>query len=67
MLSKFLLDQRPENKIDLSKFIISLADVLKKNIGAHSKNIILSLCKNLKHAHNNVRKITITVKFINLY
>lgn len=60
MLSVLLRDQFPDIKQNLSKFISTISQKLKKEIGAHSKTILDSLCLNLKHQHNKVRKITIT-------
>lgn len=60
MIGKLLTDACPEVKIKLSEFLIDLSDKLNKVIGPHSKAIILSLCVNLKHQHNKIRKITIT-------
>ena len=63
MICKLLTDTCPEVKIRLSEFLICLCnnEKLKKLIGVHSKGIVLSLCLNLKHSHNKIRKITIAV------
>ena len=62
MIAKFLTDQCPEVKIKLSEFLIRLCSVLGKNMGPHTKGITNSLCLNLKHVHNKIRKITLQVK-----
>lgn len=59
MLSILLKDPFPEIKTKLSEFILELSKKLQKEIGAYSKQILNSLCLNLKHQHNKVRKITI--------
>lgn len=59
MISKLLNDSFPEIKTRLSDLVILLCQKLSKNIGVYSKNIITSLCLNLKHSHNKIRKITI--------
>jgi hypothetical protein len=60
MIGKMLNDKAPDMKIKLSEFIIQLCEQLGKSIGPHSKSIIQSLCVNLKHSHNKIRKISIT-------
>ena len=64
MLSKLLIDQCPEVKNRISETIIKLIKVLGNKMGAHAKNICGSLCANLKHSHNKIRKITLQVKLI---
>lgn len=59
MIGKLLTDQCPEVKIKSSEFIINLCACLGKNMGPHTKAIINSLCLNLKHSHNKIRKITL--------
>jgi hypothetical protein len=59
MLGKLLTDSCPEVKLKLSEFLISLSQSLSKSMGPHSKNIIISLSLNLKHAHNKIRKLTL--------
>jgi hypothetical protein len=61
MIGKLLKDECPEVKIKLSKLIvlISKQPVICKLIGNHSKTIINSLCENLKHNRNLIRKETI--------
>lgn len=61
MLAKFLTDQCPEIKIKLSEFLIHICSVLGKNMGPHTKGISNSLCLNLKHSHNKIRKTTLYV------
>lgn len=61
MLAKFLTDQCPEVKTKLSEFLIHICSVLGKNMGPHTKGILNSLCLNLKHSHNKIRKITLQV------
>jgi hypothetical protein len=61
MIAKLLTDACPEVKIKLSEFISGLSSKLNKVIGPHSKAIIISLCGNLKHAHNKIRKISLIV------
>jgi len=61
MLAKFLTDQCPEVKIKLSDLLIHLSQVLGKNIGPHTKGICNSLCINLKHSHNKIRKFSLQV------
>ena len=58
MISILLKDPCPEVKIKLSEFISKIAIEYKNEIGVHSKGIIISLCLNLKHQHNKIRKIT---------
>jgi hypothetical protein len=64
MLSKILIDQCPEVKNKISESIIKLTNVLGNKMGVHSKLICNSLCLNLKHSHNKIRKITLQVFFI---
>jgi len=59
MTSNLLADPYPEIKHKLCEFINILNEKLKKELGAHSKQIIISLCKNLAHQHSKVRKNTI--------
>lgn len=61
MIAVLLKDPFPDLKIKLSEFISKLCreEFLKKEIGPHSKGMIISLCLNLKHQHNKIRKITI--------
>ena len=61
MIGKLLTDTCPEVKIKLSEFISDISSKLSKVIGPHSKAMIISLCMNLKHAHNKVRKISLIV------
>ncbi len=62
MLAKLLTDTCPEIKIKLSELLIKLSSKLNKVIGPHMKGIILTLCNNLKHQHNKIRKISVLVK-----
>ncbi len=66
MIAKALTDPASEMKNILSEFLINLSHKLGKSIGVHSKNIISSLCSNLKHSHNKVRKVTIMVYLSNI-
>ena len=59
VIAKLLTD--PEVKNKLCDFIKNLSEQIGKEIGPHSKQIVLSLCKNLSHNHNKVRKNTIIV------
>lgn len=61
MISKLLLDQCPDVKNKVSESIIKITKVFGNKIGSHSKNICGSLCLNLKHSHNKIRKITLQV------
>jgi hypothetical protein len=58
MITILLKDPCPEIKSNLAKFIQNLCKNLNKEIGLHSKGILNSLCLNLKHQHNKIRKIT---------
>ena len=58
MIAVLLKDPCPDIKSNLAKFIQNLCKVLNKEIGVHSKGILNSLCLNLKHQHNKIRKIT---------
>ena len=58
MITILLKDPCLEIKSNLAKFIQNLCKVLNKEIGVHSKGILNSLCLNLKHQHNKIRKIT---------
>ena len=60
MIEVLLKDPCPDIKVKLSEFIIVLTDKMKQDLGAHAKGIISSLCLNLKHQHNKIRKITTT-------
>ena len=59
MIAKLLTDAFPDIKNKLSEFLIQLSAKLNKVLGPHSKSIITSLCSNLKHAHNKIRKVTV--------
>ncbi len=61
MMAKLLTDSCPEVKMKLSDLLIKLSEKLNKVVGPHIKGIILSLCNNLKHQHNKIRKITVLV------
>ena len=58
MISILLKDPCPDIKIKLSEFITKISKEYKHDIGIHSKGIVTSLCLNLKHQHNKIRKIT---------
>jgi len=64
MIAKLLTDPCPEVKIKLSELLINLSSKLNKVIGPHTKGIIQSLCNNLKHQHNKIRKITVIVIYL---
>ena len=59
MLGVILKDQFPEIKVQVSQLISELAKVMKEEIGNYAKQIIESLCLNMKHQHNKIRKISI--------
>lgn len=61
MISKLITDPCPEVKLKLSEFISDLTSTLGKVMGPHTKGILIGLCGNLKHAHNKIRKISLTV------
>jgi len=61
MIGKLLTDTCPGVKEDLSYFIIVTCQNIGKDIGSHSRQIVQSLCLNLSHQHNKIRKITINV------
>lgn len=58
MLGVILKDQFPDIKVNVSQFISELCLVAKDDIGPHAKVIIDSLCMNMKHQHNKIRKIS---------
>lgn len=60
-IAKLLTDPCPEVKNKLCELIKNLCEQLGKEIGPHSRQIVLSLCKNLAHNHNKVRKNTLLV------
>ena len=59
MLGIVLKDQFPEIKVQVSQFISELSKVMKDEIGNYAKQIVESLCLNMKHQHNKIRKISI--------
>ena len=61
MVGKLLSDPCPAVKEDSCKFIILMSEHIGKHIGPHSRQIVQSLCANLTHQHNKIRKITLTV------
>lgn len=65
MIGVVLKDQFPELKSQTSSFISELSKVLNKEIGSHAKSIIDSLCLNMAHQHNKIRKIS-TISLIDL-
>jgi len=67
MLAKFLTDQCPEVKIKLSELLTHISSVLGKNMGPNTKGICNSLCQNLKHSHNKIRKITLQVFILKFF
>ena len=60
MLGVILKDQFPEIKVQVSHLISELAKEMKSDIGIYAKQIIESLCLNMKHQHNKIRKISTT-------
>ena len=60
MLGVILKDQFPDIKVEVSKLISELSKELKADIGIYAKQIIESICLNMKHQHNKIRKISIT-------
>ena len=60
MLGIILKDQFPEIKVQVSQLISELSKAMKNEIGNYAKQIIESLCLNMKHQHNKIRKISIT-------
>ena len=59
MLGVILRDQFPEIKVQASQLISELSKAMKEEIGKYAKQIIESLCLNMKHQHNKIRKISI--------
>ena len=60
MLGVILKDQFPDIKVQVSQLISELSRQLKNDIGIYAKQIIESLCINMKHQHNKIRKISTT-------
>ena len=60
MLGIILKDQFPEIKVQVSQLISEISKVMKDEIGNYAKQIVESLCLNMKHQHNKIRKISIT-------
>ena len=60
MLGVILKDQFPDIKVSVSQFISELSKEMKDDIGNYAKQIIESLCLNMKHQHNKIRKISTT-------
>ena len=60
MLGVILKDQFPDIKVAVSQFISELSKEMKNDIGNYAKQIIESLCLNMKHQHNKIRKISTT-------
>ena len=60
MLGVILKDQFPDIKVAVSQFISELSKEMKDDIGNYAKQIIESLCLNMKHQHNKIRKISTT-------
>ena len=58
MLGIILKDQFPDIKVHVSQFISDFCLVAKNEIGPYAKIIIESLCNNMKHQHNKIRKIS---------
>ena len=59
MLGVILKDQFPDIKFQVSQLISELSKEMKNEIGNSTKQIIESLCMNMKHQHNKIRKISI--------
>ena len=60
MLGVILKDQFPDIKFQVSQLISELSKEMKNEIGNSTKQIIESLCMNMKHQHNKIRKISTT-------
>ena len=60
MIGVILKDQFPDIKVHVSQLISELSKELKNDIGIYAKQIIESLCFNMKHQHNKIRKISTT-------
>ena len=60
MIGVILKDQFPDIKVQVSQLISELSKELKNDIGIYAKQIIESLCINMKHQHNKIRKISTT-------
>ena len=60
MLGVILKDQFPDIKVAVSQFISELSKEMKDDIGNYAKQIIESLCLNMKHQHNKIRIISTT-------
>lgn len=60
MLGIILKDQFPEIKVQVSILISDLSKIMKDDLGNYAKQIIESICLNMKHQHNKIRKISIT-------
>ena len=65
MLGIILKDQFPDIKVSVSQFITELSKVMKSDIGNYAKQIVESLCLNMKHQHNKIRKIS-TISLVDL-
>jgi hypothetical protein len=65
MLGVILKDQFPDIKVQVSQLISELAKEMKSEIGNYAKQIIESLCLNMKHQHNKIRKIS-TISLVDL-
>ena len=59
MLGIILKDQFPDIKVQVSQLISELSKEMKEDIGIYAKQIIESICTNMKHQHNKIRKISI--------
>jgi hypothetical protein len=66
MIANLLADLCPEIKIKLCEFVTTLSEKHNNALGSHSKQIILSLCKNknLMHQQNKIRKSSVDVSYI---
>ena len=58
MLGVILKDQFPDIKFQVSQLISELSKEMKNEIGNYAKQIIESICINMKHQHNKIRKIS---------
>ena len=65
MLGVILKDQFPDIKVQVSQLISELSKEMKSEIGNYAKQIVDSLCLNMKHQHNKIRKIS-TISLVDL-
>jgi len=60
MLGIILKDQFPDIKVKVSQLVSEISKTMKNEIGIYAKQIVDSLCLNMKHQHNKIRKISTT-------